>query len=205
MALFSLFPHTNRELIAPAKLGRVPGGPIPAQLPFIKHIYNLSQVAVGAQPMLPFLINSVTLSVKGKSILSRVRSFPCHREATASPLQMFSFLSQTMNLVSLLPLPSLYWPLSPVLPQPATLGPHLEAQTATSLEPCFPLSWLSWEEGFGLGGRVYLFLAYVTSSQLPTGYGTWLSFPSRLHDRAHNSSEGQGGAQEEEETLWKEE
>lgn len=82
--------------------------------------------------MLPFLINSVTLSVKGKSILSRVRSFPCHREATASPLQMFSFLSQTMNLVSLLPLPSLYWPLSPVLPQPATLGPHLEAQTATA-------------------------------------------------------------------------
>lgn len=55
------------------------------------------------------------------------------------------------------------------------------------------------------GDGCILFLADVTSSQLPTGYGTWLSFPSRLYDRAHSSSEGQGGAQEEEETLWKEE
>lgn len=36
-------------------------------------------------------------------------SFPCHREATASPLQMFSFWSQATNPVSLLPLTNLYW------------------------------------------------------------------------------------------------
>lgn len=50
------------------KSGRVPGGPVPAQLPFTKRTYNLSQVAGGAGPLLPFLINSLILSVKGKSI-----------------------------------------------------------------------------------------------------------------------------------------
>lgn len=47
--------------------------------------------------MLPFLINSLALSVKGKRILSRVHSFPCHWEATASPMWIFSFLSQTKS------------------------------------------------------------------------------------------------------------
>lgn len=73
--------------------------------------------------MLPFFINSLALSVKGKSILARVHSFPCHREATASPLQMFSFLSHTMNLVSLLPLPSLYWASLPCAAPACRPGP----------------------------------------------------------------------------------
>lgn len=68
-SVFPLYPHlhTNRELL-PMKLGRVLGGPVPVQLPFTKSTYNLSQVAGGAWPLLPFLINSMTLSVKGKSI-----------------------------------------------------------------------------------------------------------------------------------------
>lgn len=144
------------------KSGRVPGGPVPAQLPFTKLTYNLSQVAGGTQPLLPFLISSLTL--KGKSI----------------PLKSFLPLSQGGHCLAFadvfLLVPSYkscwfwFWflfffycpcqispgPLSPVLPQPATLGPRLEAQTATALEPCFPPSWLFWEEGFGSGGRVYL-------------------------------------------------
>lgn len=46
--------------------------------------------------------------------------------------------------------------LSPLCCSSLLLGPRLEAQTATTPEPCFLLSCLSWEEGVSLGGRVYL-------------------------------------------------
>lgn len=188
------------------KSGRVPGGPSPAQLPFTKRTYNLSQVAGRARPLLPFLINSLTLPVKGKSIplvslfLPLLQGGHCLTSADVfcrvPSSESCFFTAPAKSLLGLSPL------CCPCLPPWALAWKHRERLRKSCAFPS--TGWLG-ERALARGDGYILFLAYVTSSQLPTGYGTWLSFPSRLHDRAHNSSEGQGGAQEEEETLWKEE